>query len=342
MFTDSLSIIVMTVKISIYDHVFKASEPEIVEYSSVAEWILDNKKRLVNFAVFNGQPSNETDITKNVNALMNNTGEYVVLITPSAPVVAFVVAHWVAISVVVTVLTAGYTLYQLSNLKTPSNLNRTQQSPNNALAGRTNEPRVLQRIEDIYGQVRAYPSLLQPVYSKYIDNVQYEYSYMCIGRGWYAVDDVRDGETPLNEITGTKAEFFNPFTSPNSGSPFLTIGGSISEPVLTVKKSNNVDGAVLQARNQFSLAETDLLYFYKASTIPSSYDRIGGISNELYDNISIAVVDITGSTDVGNVRIGTSGLTVQNFAEINTRSSFLVKPSSTPSSIPAGTNLVTR
>ena len=41
----------------------------------------------------------------------------------------------------------------------------------------------------------------------------------------------------------------------NSGSPFLTIGSSISEPVLTVKKSNNVDGAVLQARNQFSLAE---------------------------------------------------------------------------------------
>jgi len=101
----------MTVKISIYDHVFKASEPEIVEYSSVAEWILDNKKRLVNFAVFNGQPSNETDITKNVNALMNNTGEYVVLITPSAPVIAFVVAHWVAIAVVATVLTAGYTLY---------------------------------------------------------------------------------------------------------------------------------------------------------------------------------------------------------------------------------------
>ena len=110
------------------------------------------------------------------------------LITPSAPVIAFVAAHWVAISIGLSVLTSGYTLYQLSNLKTPSNLNRTQQSPNNALAGRTNEPRVLQRIEDIYGTVRAYPSLLQPVYSKYINNVQYEYSYMCIGRGWYAVN----------------------------------------------------------------------------------------------------------------------------------------------------------
>ena len=46
----------------------------------------------------------------------------------------------------------------------PNAANNTVQSANNALAGRTNEPRVLQRIEDIYGTVRPYPSLLQPVY----------------------------------------------------------------------------------------------------------------------------------------------------------------------------------
>ena len=175
----------MTVKISIYDHVFKASEPEIIEYSSVAEWILDNKKRLVNFAVFNGQPSHETDITKNVNALMSNTGEYVVLITP-AEAADVIFPFWS-----VSYRAINYIIKQfIPDIPSPSNLNRTQQSPNNALAGRTNEARVLQRIEDIYGQVRAYPSLLQPVYSKYIDNVQYEYSYMCLGRGWYAVNDV--------------------------------------------------------------------------------------------------------------------------------------------------------
>ena len=281
----------MTVKISIYDHVFKTSEPEIVEYSSVAEWILDNKKRLVNYAVFNGQPSNETDITKDVKALMSNSSEYVVLISP-AKAVDVIFPFWSA-----SYRATNYIIKQfIPDIPSPSNLNRTQQSPNNSLASRTNEARVLQRIEDIYGQVRAYPSLIQPVYSKYIDNAQYEYSYMCLGRGWYAVEDVRDGETPLNEITGTKAEFYNPFTSPNSGSPFLTIGGSISEPVLTVKKSNNVDGAVLQAYNQFLLNEAAFLDFYKASDIPSSYDRIGGISSELYDNVSIDdVVTISGS-----------------------------------------------
>lgn len=55
----------------------------------------------------------------------------------------------------------------------------------------------------------------------------------------------------------------------------------------------------------------------------------------------IAVVDITGETTTANVLIGTSGRTVQNFGAINSDSSFLVKPSSAPSSpVPAGTNLL--
>ena len=56
----------------------------------------------------------------------------------------------------------------------------------------------------------------------------------------------------------------------------------------------------------------------------------------------IAVVDVSGTSGYSDVRIGTSGLSVQSFAEINSASSFLVKPSSTPSSpIPAGTKLIT-
>lgn len=287
-----LSIIVMTVKISIYDHVFQSSEPEIVEYSSVAEWILDNKKRLVNFAVFNGQPSNETDITKDVNALMSDTGEYVVLITPAS---AFdvIFPFWSG-----SVRSIDYLAKQLIPDIPVSNLNRTQQSANNALAGRTNEPRVLQRIEDIYGQVRSYPSLLQPVYSKYINNTQYEYSYMCIGRGWYDIDDVKDGETLLSDITGTKAEFYNPFTSPNSGGPFLTIGGAISETVKTVKKSNNVDGEVLQARNQFTLTQGGSIEFKTAADAGSTGDRliVATPVSEFFDALSSGVgLDITGA-----------------------------------------------
>lgn len=55
----------------------------------------------------------------------------------------------------------------------------------------------------------------------------------------------------------------------------------------------------------------------------------------------IAVVDVTGVTESAGVKIGTSGRIVQNFATIDSGSSFLVKPSSAPSSpIPAGTPLL--
>ena len=54
----------------------------------------------------------------------------------------------------------------------------------------------------------------------------------------------------------------------------------------------------------------------------------------------IAVVDVTGESDISTVRIGSSGRTVQTYSDVSSASSFLVKPSSAPdSTIPAGTNL---
>jgi len=306
----------MTVKISIYDHVFETSEPEIVECNSVAEWILDNKKRLTNFAVFNGQPSNETDISRDVNALMSESGEYIVLISPAS---AFdVLFPFFSASVRLS----NYLVQQLiPDIPTPSNINRSQQSPNNSLAGRTNEPRILQRIEDIFGTVRSYPSLLQPVYSKYINNTQYEYSYMCIGRGWYDIDDVRDGDSLVSDVTGASAEFYNPFTSPNSGSPFLTIGGGVGEPVRLVKKSNNVDGQTLQARNQFVLAETNNFYFFTAADVSGTNDYIFDIPDEFYSNTEAGdVISVSGAgTYDGSYTITSKGISgITKFFELAT------------------------
>lgn len=54
----------------------------------------------------------------------------------------------------------------------------------------------------------------------------------------------------------------------------------------------------------------------------------------------IAVVDVSGLSGAGPVCVGSSARTVQNFAAINSDSSFLIKPSSAPSSpIPAGNDL---
>jgi len=285
----------MTVTIDFFNSPFD-KEPTLFQAETVAHWILEHKAELKNYAIYEGQPSQQTDITQNVEKLMSRNGHYIVLLSPAAPVVntvvSFFVQHWF------NVITFGsYALAKhLAPSYSPSNINRSQQSSNNSLANRTNDARVLQRIEDIFGKVRAYPSLIQPVYSKYINNKQYEYSYMCIGRGWYDVADVRDGETLLSDIDGTSAEFFNPFTSPNSGSPFLTIGTAISEPILLVKRSNNVTGEALKARNQFVLTYAGSMWFFKATDVYNLYDLIGAISSDIYENIAAGdIISITGT-----------------------------------------------
>jgi len=307
----------MTIKISFYDGVF-SSECTVYEAESVGHWVLENKSKLVNFAVFDGQPSLETDITKDVQKLMATDGDYVVLNSPaSASDVLF--PFWS-----LSVRSIDYLAKQLIPTL-PNNINRSQQSPNNALAGRTNEPRILQRIEDIFGTVRAYPSLLQPVYSKYINNTQYEYSYMCVGRGWYDINDVRDGDSFVSDVDGAAAEFYNPFTSPNSGSPFLTIGGGVGEPVRLVKKSNNVDGQTLQARNQFVLAETNNFDFFTAADVSGTNDYIFDIPDEFYGNVEagdvISVVCYVSGTASynGSYTITSKGLSgITKFLELST------------------------
>ena len=66
---------------------------------------------------------------------------------------------------------------------------------------------------------------------------------------------------------------------------------------------------------------------------------MGILPNSQFGDIS--VVDVTGKTAAANIFIDSSGKSVQNYANITSGSSFLVKPSSAPSSpIPAGSDLI--
>jgi hypothetical protein len=70
---------------------------------------------------------------------------------------------------------------------------------------------------------------------------------MCIGRGAYAVSDVRDDTTLVSEIPGSSVEIYGPYTSPNSGdAPQLRIGDAINTQLLSTTKVGSVNGQVLQ------------------------------------------------------------------------------------------------
>ena len=152
----------------------------------------------------------------------------------------------IALSYVVGALTA-------TNAASSQDQNRTTKSPNNQLGSRDNQVRVLERVEDIFGTVKSVPSLMMPTYFKYVANRQVEYGYYCVGRGYYDVSELRDGDTLLSDFSRASAAVYAPFTSPGHGTPQLQIGPVITDPMLTAQRNEQVDGITLQPANKLRI-----------------------------------------------------------------------------------------
>ena len=159
--------------------------------------------------------------------------------------------------------------------------NRTTKSPNNQLGARDNQVRVLERVEDIFGRVKSIPSLMTPTYFKYVNHRQVEYGYYCIGRGYYDVSELRDGDTLLSDFTRTSAAVYAPFTSPGHGTPQMQIGPTITDPVLTAQRNEQVDGITLQPLNRLQITGVqtwDLDVGTRKLTQKTGYPGIGTIA----------------------------------------------------------------
>jgi hypothetical protein len=259
--------------------------PQLFEVDSLAEWLLDHYGAApqVNVQIYAGEPSAESDISRDVAAIMaNSAAEYVILESPGLPV-------WAYFVIAAVFAAAVYVLIPKPVM--PGNVNRTQQSPNNALGSRENKARLLERVEDIYGTVKSIPSLMMPTYNKYIDNKKYEYGYYCIGRGYYDIDDLSDGDTLIEDIRGASAAVYPPFTSPNSGDPpQVLVGDAIIDEVITVRRAEEVDGITLKAPNQTGLPNVNKQYaFFEGGRIEQK-DKTPNFNSvvEVGDHVIIA------------------------------------------------------
>lgn len=166
---------------------------------------------------------------------------------------------WAAVKAVLVQAAAALALsYVIGSLLAPGAAaareeNRTTKSPNNQLGSRDNQVRVLERVEDIFGRVKSVPSLMMPSYFKYVNHRQVEHGYYCVGRGYYDVSELRDGDTLISDFSRASAAVYAPFTSPGHGSPQLQIGPVIADPVLTAQRNEQVDGIALQPLNKIQI-----------------------------------------------------------------------------------------
>lgn len=215
--------------------------------------------------LYNKDVSEVTDITPgNINeieAILEMDGPFYVVIFPGgqAYVIWAIVIALIAVAIVLLAPTP-----KIPNIAIRNSDNNP--SSNNQLSNRVNKERINSRIPDIYGQVRSVPDLIALPYRYFVNNIEVEHTYMCIGRGEFEIEDYREDTTSISAIEGASAEFYAPNTSPNSGDgAFLTIGKPIATEIKLVKKFGSVNGQVL-APEQLDSFST-ILTFTQTSTI---------------------------------------------------------------------------
>ena len=175
-------------------------------------------------------------------------GQFYVIVYPGLPGL-----------VIIAIVSVALAAIALALLFRPNATTHPQQSSNNDLSDKQNKERPLGRIPDIYGSLWAYPDLIQQPYRVFLlPEFDVEFSYMCLGRGSFAIDStqIRDGLTPCSDIQGETVQVYGPGTSPNSiagNSPYITVGAFVNEPIKIVKRIDGPNGQTLRAPNQIGI-----------------------------------------------------------------------------------------
>lgn len=253
--------------------------------------------------------SEYTDVTPTSkeaeDALHDMPGPFYLVLEPQGPEV------WIPLAIAAVVSVASMLLFR-PQIPNTAQRNIASESPNNGLSARANRERVNGRIPDIYGTVRSTPDLLAVPYSVFENHVEKEIAYMCVGRGLFEIHDVRDDTTPADEIAGMSVEVYGPNTSPNSGAPQLRIGNAINTPVLAVKRSNSVNGQVLQPPNSSRLVFSPMVF--ESPNIVRSVDPDVDFT-ELFlagDGIEISGAKVTAGTYQYAAPLDSSGVSNTN------------------------------
>jgi len=98
--------------------------------------------------------------------------------------------------------------------KLPTGERQDNKSPNNSLGGQTNIARPLERVPDIFGQVKSYPDLIAPTTFEYIDHILFATEYMDISRGYLDITSIKSGDTLVSDIVGSSAQVYAPGQTP--------------------------------------------------------------------------------------------------------------------------------
>ncbi|WP_109067535.1 host specificity factor TipJ family phage tail protein [Acinetobacter baumannii] len=193
-------------------------------------------------------PNNPRTINSQIQHLQSLDGEFYVVIEP----------EWLQfVYYAIVAIMAAYSIYTVLTMPKP----QAQQagSSNNELSQRSNQARLNGRIPDIFGRVRSYPDLIAQTYTIYKDGIEIEECLMCIGRGYYQILDMRDGDTDVANIAGTSVSVYDPFTS-IVGTPIYQVGEAFTELPKFVRTSASINGKTIELPNKAVLESSNVWF----------------------------------------------------------------------------------
>lgn len=211
---------------------------------------------------------NDIAQSKDVTPKNSDDIEYIKTLSGQFYVVVYPAIELFTIFAIITGVMAAFSLYSVLTMPKPPTA--AVGSSNNELANRTNQARLNGRIPDIFGRVRAYPDLIAQAYSIYVDGIEIEECLMCIGRGYYQILDMRDGETDVANIPGTSVSVYNPNVQiVGANQAFYQVGETFTELPIEVKKSVAINGQTLKRPNDTQI-ESNQIWFESPNYIKSN------------------------------------------------------------------------
>lgn len=210
-----------------------------------------------NAKIYHNHIAESCDITPNHPKRINAQIEQIQKLDGTFYVVIEPAIEPFTIFMIITAILAAYSVYTVLTMPKPQA--PVAGSSNNELSQRSNQARLNARIPDIFGRVRSYPDLIAQTYTIYKDGIEIEECLMCIGRGYFQILDMRDGDTDVANIAGTSVSVYDPFT-PIIGTPIYQVGESFTELPKFVRTSASINGQTIELPNKAVLESSNVWF----------------------------------------------------------------------------------
>lgn len=234
-----------------------------------------------------------------------DTGEYTVISNKKLPNDAFTVGialaeifTWANVAIFALSFAATYFISKalmpdMPEIETGST-SRNAESATNSITRSTNDQRINQRTDDIFGKVTKHiPSIMQVPYTIGINDIEHEVLFGVVGRGHYEIDtnEIFDGITRYNTINGASINIYQPneFTNDNNEkNPQISIGSIINEPVGIYRNISSIQRTELEPPfDENEITPIWHIYWYNNNTANLYIDNYQELDFDFRDNIFV-------------------------------------------------------